>query len=121
MKAMLCRILKNRCIDLKRRKDTHPVTYWDPEEMRVDMKVLNKMKGRDTLELYIEREEYRAVWDALRTMREDWAQVFILYLIQDRPLEEVSRLLGITDAACRTRLTRGRKYLKEKTKGMLED
>ena len=51
---------------------------------------------------------------ALMTMKRDWAVVFFLYIIEGRPMDEVSRILGVSGAACRMRLMRGRKYLREK-------
>lgn len=114
IKAMLSRILRNRCVDYLRRKSKRPVTCRDPQKMQGTVMVpLYEEQGKDSLVLYLEKEENRKIFEVLNTMREDWAQVFYLYAIQGRPIEEVSELLGTTDAACRTRLTRGRKYLKE--------
>lgn len=116
VRAMLCRILKNRSVDLLRRKETHPLACWDPAVLENSRDKTDQMVGQDTLSFLLEQQEYEAVWSALRSMRKDWAQVFYLYVIEERPIEEVSRILGTTDAACRTRLTRGRKYLREKLK-----
>lgn len=121
IKAMLCRILKNRCVDFLRRRDTHPFTSLDPDDLAGDRPVTDQMVYPDTLSFVVERQEYEAVWKALRSMRQDWAQVFYLYVIQEMPIEEVSRILGTTDAACRTRLTRGRKYLRDKLRERREE
>lgn len=121
IKAMLCRILKNRCVDYLRRRDTHPTTCWDPVKMQTEGEWLKSLVSKDTLTILLEQQEYQAVFDALMSMKEEWAQVFTLYVIQGRPIEEVSRILGTTDAACRTRLTRGRKYLRDKLKRNEED
>lgn len=114
IKAMLCRILKNRCVDYLRRRDVHPTTCWDPQMMQNESEVLTQLVSKDTLTLLLEQQEYQEVWDALKSMRSDWLKVFYLFVIEERPMEEVSRILGTTDAACRTRLTRGRKYLRDK-------
>lgn len=116
MKAMLCRILKNRCVDYLRRRDAHPEACWDPVKMQTEGELLTSLISKDTLTILLEKEEYREVKEALDSMKEDWVQVIYLYVIQGRPMEEVSKMLGTTDAACRTRLTRGRKYLKDKLK-----
>lgn len=118
IKAMLCRILKNRCVDYLRRRDTHPAVCWDPVKMETEGEFLGSLTSKDTLSILLEKEEYREVMEALSSMKEDWAQVIYLYVIQGRPIEEVSKMLGTTDAACRTRLTRGRKYLRDKMKQM---
>lgn len=116
MRAMLCRILKNRCVDYLRRRDSHPSTSWDPVKMQTKGEFLDALTGKDALTVLVEREEFREVMDIIGSMKEDWSQVFDLHVIEGRPMEEVSKLLGTTDAACRTRLTRGRKYLKDMMK-----
>lgn len=113
IKAVLAQIARNRCVDYLRRQDTHPVTCYDPLLMQDENFMAGDMLDRDSLSILLERQEYREVAEALRTMREDWAQVFLLYVIEGRPMDEVSRILGTTEAACRTRLTRGRKYMRE--------
>lgn len=116
MKAMLCRILKNRCVDYLRRRDSHPSTSWDPVKIQEEGAFLNALAGKDVLAILLEKEEYKEVMDDLASMKKEWAQVIYLYIIEGRPMEEVSKMLGLTDAACRTRMTRGRKYLREKRK-----
>lgn len=120
-KAMLCRILKNRCVDYLRRRDARPMDYWDPIKMQNEGEQMDSLVSKDTLAILLEKQEYKEIMDVLASMKEDWAQVINLYVIQGRPMEEVSRLLGTTDAACRTRLTRGRKYLREKLRRLKED
>lgn len=116
IKAMLCRILKNRCVDYLRRRDAHPTTCWDPIKIQTEGEMMNSFISKDALTILVEKQEYQDVLDALDSMKDDWAQVFHLYVVQERPMEEVSKMLGTTDAACRTRLTRGRKYLRDKFK-----
>lgn len=116
IKAMLCRILKNRCVDYLRRRDTHPTTCWDPVKMEMEGERRSSLICKDALTILLEQQGYQEVLNLLESMKPDWAQVFFLYVIQGRPIEEVSKILGTTDAACRTRLTRGRKYLREKLK-----
>lgn len=116
MRAMLCRILKNRCVDYMRRRDSRPSTCWDPVKMQSKSEVLDFLTGKDTLTVLVEQEEFREVMEILDSMKEDWSQVIYLHVIEGRPMEEVSKMLGTTDAACRTRLARGRKYLRDKMK-----
>lgn len=116
VRGALCKILKNLSIDYYRKKSKHPTVLYDPQKVDENAAILDQLICHDSLQTLLEYEEYREVWEALKGMRKDWAQVFFLYIIQDRPMEEVSHLLGTTGAACRTRLSRGRKYLKEKLK-----
>ena len=113
IKKTLVRILKNLCIDHLRKKSMHPLAHMEPDFMRTKAINVDFLLGKDTLSVLIQKEEYQRVMEALRSMREDWAAVFLLYIIQERPMSEVSRVLGISEAACRMRLMRGRKYLKD--------
>ena len=115
MKGMLVRILKNKCIDFKRKKQPELVDL-DDEYGGPEYKYINLLISRDSLSIILEKEEYRKVWKAMKMMRADWLEVFVLYIIEDRPIREVSEILGISVEACRTRISRGRKYLKEELK-----
>lgn len=114
VRGALGKILKNLSIDYHRKKSRHSTIFFDPQQVDDNAAILNQLICHDALQILLEHEEYREVWEALKGMRKDWSQVFFLYIIQGRPMEEVSTLLGTTSAACRTRLSRGRKYLKEK-------
>ncbi len=113
VRSMLAKILKNICIDYFRKNDRRPLSYMEPEQMQMITAGAEYLMGKDTLSILIQKEEYRQVVDALHSMKEEWAAVFWLYVIQDRPMKEVSDILGVSEAACRTRLMRGRKYLKD--------
>lgn len=116
IRAMLCKILKNRCVDYLRRRSTHPSDCWDPEKLQAVGEIPGALVSKDTLTILLEQEKYQEVMDVLDHMKEEWAQVVFLYIIEGRPIQEVSKILGTTDAACRTRLGRARKYLKKKLK-----
>ncbi len=113
IKATLVKTMKNRCIDYFRRQDTRPVTYWDPAMFQDNLLSENMRLGRDNLSIFLERQECKEVFEALKTMKEDWLQVLWLYSIEERPMDEVSEILGISVDACRARLSRGRKYLRK--------
>ena len=116
IRSTLAKTMRNLCIDYRRRCHTRRIVYVDPMQMQEECISMDRTVCRDTLSIVVERQEYRDVLDALRSMKEEWAVVFILYIIQGRPMKEVADILGITDNACRTRLMRGRKYLREKLK-----
>lgn len=46
-------------------------------------------------------------------MKPEWRDVAILHFVEERPISEVSQILGIKEASCRMRLTRLRRYLKK--------
>lgn len=112
MKAMLSKILKNKCIDFSRKKRTEYVSI-ESDLLSENSLLMKKLASKDSLSIIEESEERQKVWDALHSMRGDWQQVFVLYFIQDRPMKEVSAIMGITEEACRMRITRGRRYLKD--------
>lgn len=117
IRSTLTKTMRNLCIDYRRRCHTRRMVYMDPMEMQRQGMTSDRITCRDTLNIVVEHQEYRDVMNVLQNMREDWAIVFVLYIIQGRPMKEVAEILGISDAACRTRLMRGRKYLREKLEG----
>lgn len=112
MKAMLSRILKNKCIDYSRKFWRKHVSL-DTDSPEEEARFVKLLVTRDSLSIILEQEEIRSFWEAMSEMREDWQEVFLLYFVQDRSIGEVSRILGITENACRTRISRGRRYLKD--------
>lgn len=111
MAWMLKKITRNLSIDYKRRRATHPIEYLDPVQMQAMTR--DKWMGVDALSILVRKQERERIVEAFCSMRSEWATVFHLYIIEGRPMEEVSKMLGISEAACRMRLMRGRKYLRE--------
>lgn len=109
---LLVRMTYNRCADYNRKNQRHPVTYYDPVLMWEDTYLTEDQCDKDALRILLEKEEYKQVLDILDLMKKDWSQIFLLYVIEERPMSEVSEILGISEGACRTRMTRGRKFLK---------
>ncbi len=110
-RMMLVKIMRNLCIDYLRVKKRRPVEFYDPATL--DESIFSELKGRDTGEVAMENLVFKDLLEGLRSMREDWLQAFIFYVIQGRTIDEVSKILGISEAACRMRITRGRKYLRD--------
>ncbi len=46
-------------------------------------------------------------------MRDELKYVYVLYELMGRPMDEISRMLGISEGACRMRNSRGKRYLAE--------
>ena len=112
MKGMLAKILRNKCIDFSRKSGREYVSL-DADLSDQDSHLMKLLVSRDSLSIVEEKEERRRVWNAIKNMREDWKQIFLLYFIQERPICEVSSIMGISEEACRTRISRGRRYLKD--------
>lgn len=114
IRASLVKTMRNLCTDYWRRSHTRRMVYIDPTQG--PGLTLDRIVERDTLSIVMERQEYRDLLDALKNMKEEWALVLVLYVIQGRPMDEVARMLGISVEACRTRLMRGRKHLRDTVK-----
>lgn len=122
MKAILTKILRNKCIDYARKYKKYNMISMDAEEKPLrEIDLLNRHVSNDPLAIVIEHDKQQRVWKALKEMRSDWADALILFVVQDRPIEEVSEILGVSEEACRTRMSRGRKYLKEILKWEQDD
>lgn len=111
MKALLTRILKNKCIDYLRRNKKIEISL-GIETLEENSRMLKVFSTQDTLSIVLEQEESERFWKAMKDMRSDWQKVFYMYFMQGYPIKEVGEILGITEQACRTRISRGRKYLK---------
>lgn len=112
-KRLLATILRNLCVDYYRSRNAHPMKYMEEENLQ-QKRNLDVQMENDVLQLLLVKQGYEELLQALRSMREDWLCVFRLYIMQEKPMEEVSRILGISSNACRMRLMRGRKYLKKR-------
>lgn len=113
IRAILAKIVRNCSIDYKRRTSVRPLSYWDPMESFLSWKC-HKGVMEDVLGRIIHREEYEEVMAAIGNMKKDWADVLVLLIIQERPVKEVCEMLNIKEDACRMRLMRARKYLRER-------
>jgi RNA polymerase sigma-70 factor (ECF subfamily) len=81
----------------------------------------NLMRGRKGVtyvdeipEIPDDREESNLEWkEALAILSEEYRLVVVLYYVQGFRTKEIGRLLGMSDAAVRTRLTRAREQLRK--------
>ena len=94
-KTWVTKILINECYSLMRERKG--VTY--VEELP---------------EIPDDRKESDLEWkEALAVLSEEYRVVVVLYYVQGFQSKEIARMLGISDAAVRTRLTRAREQLKK--------
>ena len=111
-KAMLVRILKNRSTDYHRKKQNQDMISMSSEEFIEDSSLSAKYGKEDYLEKIFEDEVYEAIRNAISKMSKDLQDAAILHLIEGRPQKEVAEILGISIEACRTRISRARKFLR---------
>ncbi|MCD8084065.1 MAG: sigma-70 family RNA polymerase sigma factor [Clostridiales bacterium] len=110
IQGYLSRIVRNLCTDYQRRNRPGRSGRAALSELAGQWAEVSRRK--DPLAILLERQEYQAVAGALASMKKDWAAVMFLYVVEERPISEVSEILGISEAACRMRLCRGRRYLR---------
>lgn len=113
-KAMIACIVKRRCIDYYRKNSHYDSVSLD--EGGNELEFLRKTHHKDPLEEMIENEEYREINQYIEDLKDIWKDVVIMYFVEGRSETEISELLGITGAVCRSRISRARKFLQEKLK-----
>lgn len=118
-RKLLARISNNCCLNYKRRQRLHPEFSCDPlviqEEMMRDSLIVH-----DSLSILLKKQEYERIAAVLSTMKPEWAEVFRLCVIEGRAVAETAQILGLTEAACKMRLYRGRKYLQAASRNLRE-
>ncbi len=109
----LLKILKNRCTDYWKTIGSRDLTYLEPGEMQeLEVDGQGQIKN-DSLSIIIQQEQFGEVMEAVCSMKEEWAVVFRMNIMEGRPIHEVSRILGISESLCRMRIMRGRRYLRK--------
>ena len=105
--AWLKRIVINKCLDFIK---SSKMKYTEIQE-----NTLHIVEDDDwTVEEGISIEEIKA---AMKQLPDKYSHVVQLYLIEGFDHREISEILDLREATCRTRLLRGKGYLKELLKG----
>lgn len=115
-KAKLARILRNCCFDYFRRLKRKGTISTDSEESQTEYEIMQYHLGGDISDNLIADETASRIWNCIESMKPSWRDTATLFLIQGRPLDEVCEILEISNTACRMRISRIRKYLKEQLK-----
>ena len=111
-KAVLMKILLNRCHDYFRRSTRIRIVSIDSKASEIEYNIMRYHLMRDVCDRLIADEESRKIQECIEKMKPSWREVAVLHLIEGRPLVEVCEILNISNAACRMRVSRIRKYLK---------
>lgn len=102
--AWLKRIVINRSIDFLKARKQH---FVELQEHRLTI-------AGETEDWTVEQEvEVEAVKAAIETMPDKYRYVVQLYLVEGYDHQEISEILDLKETTCRTRLMRGKNYLKE--------
>lgn len=113
-KAMLARIVENKCIDLFRKRKR--AKTMESEESADEMELLMDSPEHDPLHQMVTDENYRDIIRCMEGMKKDWRDVAVMFFIEELSVSEICERLEITGDVCRSRISRARKYLKEKLK-----
>ena len=113
--AWLCRIARNRSLDLLRRRENALVSL----EQVTDPALASSGRGPAQ---QVERTELReTVLNAIRSLSEPLRLATTLYYINGYSVEEVGELLEVPRGTVKRRLHSARKRLKERMVAMVED
>lgn len=112
-KAMVMKILKNKCADYFRRNKNLECVSLDADEFD-EMEILSEHTMKDVLESLLVEEAYEEVQNDIKAMKRQWRDVAILSLVEERTNAEICEILEIESTVCRMRLSRIRKYLRQK-------
>ena len=118
VRAMLARIVENKCIDYFRREKRSIKPNEDEDVSELDY-IADHAK-RDPLQSVISRESCGQIFEILDGLKESWKDVTVMYFIQELTTEEISKRLEITNDMCRSRISRARKYLREKLQNRID-
>lgn len=111
-KAMLVRILKNRCVDYHRKQRKVNTISIDSEKFIEDCRMSEQYYAESSFNQIFENETLKEVYKVIAKMSKDLQEAAILHLIEGRPQKEVCEILGISSDACRARISRARKFLR---------
>lgn len=112
-KAMLMKILKNKCADYYRKYKHYDCVSMDAEEFD-EAAVLTELVMKDTLDSVLTDDMLTDVHKTIQSLKKDWRDIAVLHLIEQRSISEVCQILELEPNVCRMRLSRIRKYLRER-------
>lgn len=101
--AWLKRIVVNRCIDFLKARRQH---FVELEEHR--LAVAETENWEVSFPVGVQQ-----VYQAIEDLPDKYRYVVQLFLVEGYDHSEISEILGLREATCRTRLMRGKGYLKE--------
>ena len=115
-KAKLVTVLKNCCYDYFRRLKRKGTISTDSEDSQTEYGIMQYHMTGDVSDNLIAKETALRIRKCVENMQRSWKDVITLFMVQGRPLDEVCEILDISNTACRMRISRIRKYLKEQLK-----
>ena len=118
IKKVLVRIVYNKCMDYHRKAAPTDITAIEDCETELDK--ISYRAGNAVDKTVVSNENCQYIRDTIDGLKDIWREPVRMYFIEERSIPEISRALGITEEVCRSRISRARKCLKEKLKGLWE-
>ena len=107
-----------------KRQDYHrkaaPTDITAIEDCETELDKISYRAGNAVDKTVVSNENCQYIRDTIDGLKDIWREPVRMYFIEERSIPEISRALGITEEVCRSRISRARKCLKEKLKGMWE-
>ena len=125
-KQWLVRVAANKCKD-------HLKSAWVRRVEAQDHESLPEPRGAppagsaltapdpDPQDLYLRRTDAAALNTMVRTLREPYGQVAVLYLLEEKPVAEIARLLGRPPATVQNQLYRAKVLLRRQIEERRQD
>lgn len=112
--AWLCGIARNMAKQWRRKK----IRVGEVENSNISFEPSSAWE--DPAERFISEEEESIVWKTLEQIPDNYREVLVLYYRQGNSIEQVAETLGLTNAAARQRLARGREMLRGRISSLIE-
>ena len=113
IKATLMKILRNRCMDYYRSEKRHPSVSMQELMQGGEHFLTSEFFSADIVGSLMAKEEMARLREGVLSMSNRMQDVVVLYMLEERPISEVCRILQISEATCRMRIVRIRRYLME--------
>lgn len=94
-KAWLITVATNKCKDMLRFQNRHPVV------------------NIDEINEFTKTSSNSGILDALMTLPDKFRTVLVLYYVEEYSIAEIARMIGKTTSAVKMRLQKGRRLLRE--------
>ncbi|RXJ04346.1 sigma-70 family RNA polymerase sigma factor [Anaerobacillus alkaliphilus] len=99
----LARIVINECKAAYRKSWREYITSLLPEQ-----------KVKSSEDTFIQKQSLEELHDAVMTLPERFSTVMILYYFDNLSVEETAKVIGVSQGTVKSRLSRGREYLRMK-------
>ncbi len=111
IKAALMRILRNRCMDYFRSVSRHPKISIQEFMEGDEYRQASEFFSADIAGVLAAREDMARLREGVLSMSLAMQAVVVLYMLEERPIKEVCRILNVSEKTCRMRIFRARRYL----------